>query len=315
MAETVEATSSLNSKPRSRRRNSTNPSCLSFTACFGTSVGVTEPYEKNPPEGFKSRGRKKSLSWFSWSRLRIKKSATKTVPVDSSNNKELQQRDSGDIVDWKSTIVEKNPEKTVVIDQSEIQKAKKEKQGNFHNTILEYRAKVDAISDTSPKSIVIGRKIEPPNSGSQSTSPIHNPNRSKLLMNCQSLPPISFNGRKLTALVGSFKTQAKKPASQGKSPTGKFDPMAGLLVLVVALALLLICGRVCAILCTSLWFYAVPRLIATKSDDGAAANGPISELPDFNSEAYKKKVILEGWLERNHRHAGAGVGVHVSQSP
>jgi hypothetical protein len=62
-------------------------------------------------------------------------------------------------------------------------------------------------------------------------------------------------------------------------------------------------GRICAILCTSAGFYFVPRLRnVTKSDDVVEKN-PNSHDQDYDSEEYKKKVVLEGFLERNH-HIG-----------
>ncbi|XP_010547711.1 PREDICTED: uncharacterized protein At5g23160-like isoform X4 [Tarenaya hassleriana] len=94
------------------------------------------------------------------------------------------------------------------------------------------------------------------------------------------------------------------PNKTGKKPNrvGKFDPVDGMSIIMVTLAIMLIWGRVCAVLCASAWCYFLPRL-----RDAAAAKrkrkrcrGDNSGL-DLNSDAYKRKVILEGFLRRQNR--------------
>lgn len=83
-----------------------------------------------------------------------------------------------------------------------------------------------------------------------------------------------------------------KPAGSSK----RFEPVVGLSVVMVTLVIMVLWGRVCAILCTSAWLYFVPRLISTGGSDGSGSG----DL-DIGSEESKKKVVFEGFLERNHR--------------
>lgn len=77
--------------------------------------------------------------------------------------------------------------------------------------------------------------------------------------------------------------------------------MAEISILVVALAVVIVWGRTCAIVCTSAWLYFIPRL-RTEAKSGVIGRTPAHfSTPEIDSEQYKKKVILEGLLERKHR--------------
>ncbi|KAH0757065.1 hypothetical protein KY290_020558 [Solanum tuberosum] len=79
----------------------------------------------------------------------------------------------------------------------------------------------------------------------------------------------------------------------------------GMSILMVTLLIMLFWGKACAIVCTCAWFYFLPQ-IRTKNE--AVIAGKIDGVAgdvDLNSAEYKKKVVLEGFLERNHR---SGVG-------
>ncbi|KAH0692398.1 hypothetical protein KY285_019495 [Solanum tuberosum] len=79
----------------------------------------------------------------------------------------------------------------------------------------------------------------------------------------------------------------------------------GMSILMVTLLIMLFWGKACAIVCTCAWFYFLPRF-RTKNE--AVIAGKIDGVAgdvDLNSAEYKKKVVLEGFLERNHR---SGVG-------
>nr|XP_033508149.1 uncharacterized protein At5g23160-like [Nicotiana tomentosiformis] len=60
-------------------------------------------------------------------------------------------------------------------------------------------------------------------------------------------------------------------------------------------------NKVCAIICTSAWFYFLPRFRPKNKAVVAGKNGGVAGDVDINSDEYKKKVVLEGFLERNHR--------------
>ncbi|PSS16223.1 hypothetical protein CEY00_Acc13720 [Actinidia chinensis var. chinensis] len=77
---------------------------------------------------------------------------------------------------------------------------------------------------------------------------------------------------------------------------GGYSSNVGLCLLIVSLLVLIVWGKVCAILCTSTWFFLVPRGIRKV---GSPVN--VVDLPEIDSESegYKKRVIMEGLLQRN----------------
>lgn len=97
-------------------------------------------------------------------------------------------------------------------------------------------------------------------------------------------------------------------SNNNKKKKKNLDPLVGMSIIVVTLIIMLFWGRLCAILCTSAWFYFLPRFTSSSAaatataTAGTATASIISDL-DLNSEEYKKKVVLEGFLERNnHRN-------------
>ncbi|KAF3561347.1 hypothetical protein DY000_02019485 [Brassica cretica] len=83
----------------------------------------------------------------------------------------------------------------------------------------------------------------------------------------------------------------------------KFDPVIGISVIVLTLVIMLVWGRLCAILCTSAWCYFLPRLrdAAALSKRKRSGSDGSSCLPDLNSESYKRKVVMDGFLGRQNR--------------
>ncbi|XP_010454599.1 PREDICTED: uncharacterized protein At5g23160-like [Camelina sativa] len=96
-----------------------------------------------------------------------------------------------------------------------------------------------------------------------------------------------------------------------ESRVGNFDPIIGISIIMLTLMIMLMWGRVCAILCTSTWCYFLPRIreAATavgvakrkRSGSGKAESRLFPGDVDLSSEAHKKKVVLEGFLVRQHR--------------
>ncbi|KAI4333752.1 hypothetical protein L6164_018521 [Bauhinia variegata] len=74
---------------------------------------------------------------------------------------------------------------------------------------------------------------------------------------------------------------------------GRSDNSKGLLLLMFSLLVLTLCGKFCAILCTSIWLLVVPR---RSSQSNQPAGFPESKL---DSVQYRKKIIMEGLLDRN----------------
>nr|KYP69464.1 Uncharacterized protein At5g23160 family [Cajanus cajan] len=104
-------------------------------------------------------------------------------------------------------------------------------------------------------------------------------------------------GRRVSSSVQSQRTSKK-----AKNARSSYDPVVGMSVLVVTLVIIIFWGRLCAILCTSLWLYCTPRFrnIGAVNDDDRPHTTKSND-GYFDSEEYKKKVIMEGLLERNHR--------------
>lgn len=78
------------------------------------------------------------------------------------------------------------------------------------------------------------------------------------------------------------------------------DSIVGMSVIVVILALVLIWGKLCAILCTAAWFYTIPKF-RTAVNSNVTANAQESDVLNLNSDEHKRKVVLEGLLQRDHR--------------
>nr|XP_019703316.1 uncharacterized protein At5g23160-like [Elaeis guineensis] len=92
------------------------------------------------------------------------------------------------------------------------------------------------------------------------------------------------------------------PAASHKRPvrTGSLKPGAGIWVMVMTLGVMVFLGRASALICLCSCMYLVP-LLSMGKDGVSDGNGVASREVEMNSEEYKKRVILEGLLERNGR--------------
>ncbi|KAK9275606.1 hypothetical protein L1049_022873 [Liquidambar formosana] len=291
-----------------------------FQGCFGFSAQVSD---KMSPEKVGLANRKKTR-WLSWSRLRSKKSGTKTVPVDATLSEKTSQvienrsstkpksKSKPDKLAPKLQIPSTGPKRpgrqipAAVSDQNAIENTQKTKYGPEQSSILENRNNLDhlesAKNDTCQKRLSFSRKIEAIRTGpgspetkpkSGSTAAVMSPaissparNRDKRAAN---MPPIHSA------------SMVKKSDGKNVAQVGKLDPMVGMSIIMVTLIIMLLWGRLCAILCTSAWFYFIPRIWASVKSNGTTQNKSNSDDVDINSEEYKKKVVLDGFLERNHR--------------
>ncbi|KAF2287288.1 hypothetical protein GH714_039546 [Hevea brasiliensis] len=70
----------------------------------------------------------------------------------------------------------------------------------------------------------------------------------------------------------------KKPRNLNGTSDKKFDPVIGMSIVMITLIIMLLWGRLCAILCTSAWLYFVPRLAAKvkPTPNGTVKNGLVS---------------------------------------
>lgn len=78
------------------------------------------------------------------------------------------------------------------------------------------------------------------------------------------------------------------------SGKGCHSSNTGLCLLLVSLLALIFWGKACAIVCTSMWLFVVPRW---NSGEISLENGGCYRIID--SDEYKKKIIMEGLLERS----------------
>ncbi|KAG6767175.1 hypothetical protein POTOM_028357 [Populus tomentosa] len=92
----------------------------------------------------------------------------------------------------------------------------------------------------------------------------------------------------------------KRPNKENDHQNGKQSdhPFAGMSIIIMTLVLMLVWGKLCAILCTSAWFYFVPRL---RISEDSVSNGLILAESFYDSEEHKKKVVMDGFLERSRR--------------
>lgn len=85
------------------------------------------------------------------------------------------------------------------------------------------------------------------------------------------------------------------------------DSMIGVSIMLSMLIILLIWGRICAILCMSAWLYCLPLLRpvnrAVIVPDHTERK--LAIINHSNSEMHKKKIVLQGLLQRDHKSAFA----------
>ncbi|GMP92558.1 hypothetical protein CsSME_00042728 [Camellia sinensis var. sinensis] len=269
------------SKPRSR-----TSSC--FLGCFGFS-GKVKVSEEIP--------RKKSPRWFSWPRL--KKSDAKTVPVDAA------AAPAGKKITSKHHAPAKIPADSP--EQSEHEKLQKTRHETSQNIILEDNKDLDHVSSTKKntcqKQLSIDRKITVSKiSNSHPSSP---KKKSKVDHTITVLSPSSSPKQKkkqVTNVGENSKSHGNKMLPESDTLIGKFDPVIGLSIIMVTLIIMFVWGRVCAILCTAALFYVVRRFKIVVRSSVSTQNESNQIDSDLNYDEYKKKVVLEGFLERKHRN-------------
>ncbi|KAK3422010.1 hypothetical protein EUGRSUZ_G02576 [Eucalyptus grandis] len=92
---------------------------------------------------------------------------------------------------------------------------------------------------------------------------------------------------------------AQPPPKPRRARPPRLDSVVGMSIIMVTLVIMILWGRLCAILCTAVWFYFIPQLRWwLASERPVKGDGPD---PDLNSEEHKKRVVLEGLLERPRR--------------
>ncbi|KAM7270964.1 hypothetical protein ACFE04_030178 [Oxalis oulophora] len=246
------------------------------------------------------------------SRLRLKNGSTKTVPVVDP---------SGAV---KST--DDPPAKTLNCDESRASKPKlKWKFISRAPYGVEAIAKVETAQDNIVPQTSHGRAVEDINLGNAknldnkvssnaATCSLHKQSKTGSI---QPDPKLVIHNRKGSnkKMRPSISLPVEKQCDNKVMKENKtcpdtgtglglgLDPMVGVSIMIVTLVIMVIWGRLCAILCTAAWLYLVPRFrhaAAQFGADGSTTNGKNnSDL--ISSEEYKKKVILNGFLHRDRK--------------
>lgn len=94
---------------------------------------------------------------------------------------------------------------------------------------------------------------------------------------------------------------SQKPTTLSKKTNGCCSSNVGLYFLLICLVALIFWGKAFAVFCTSTCLFLIPcRFKRVDDRSGVNVNNSVHVI-DVDSEEYKKKVIMEGLLERNNR--------------
>ncbi|KAG6767180.1 hypothetical protein POTOM_028362 [Populus tomentosa] len=275
-------------KPKNARTKFT-----SFLHCFGFSRKAIPSPEKKPTK-------KKHTGLFSWSWVCVKNSGSKTVPLDStvpgSNRTSIASKPNRQ----KPLTNHETPRQTPARVSSD--RAPTELPGETwyrssgQDIILENGKLLDHVETTKDatckKRFSFCRKIDAIRTGTnQPSSPEV---KEKPIRTVSIITATSPN------TAARSRVTIKRPNKENDHQIGKQSdhPFAGMSIIIMTLVLMLVWGKLCAILCTSAWFYFVPRL---RISEDSMSNGLISVESFYDPEEYKKKVVMDGFLERSRR--------------
>ncbi|KAM5566400.1 hypothetical protein ABKV19_014869 [Rosa sericea] len=314
------------------------PKTTTFLGCFRFSSRKTlRSHDYNNKKIIKSR------SWFCWSRFRSKKAAaTKTVvPLDISTVSEKQAIPStlvklepkskhGKfepknevpaatnvveglgvpiqplIVSDKAPNSKQIPPETasdMISLENSTQGSDASKDYTYQKRRLSFRRKVESIRTAAAGGA----------GSSQPGSPVQQENKSRGTVAVISPPATSLpvtpkrprrggGGGGGSSAIPSSARKTWLVSNERTMTTKRLDPLVGMTIIMVTLIIMVLWGRLCAILCTAAWFYLLPRLTQNSNLTTTSSTAGDDHL-DFSSDEYKKKVVLEGFLERNnHRN-------------
>ncbi|KAK7273738.1 hypothetical protein RIF29_14801 [Crotalaria pallida] len=237
--------------------------CTIFLCCFGSPSNKKAAIESTVKDS-DPIPKEKRTSWFSWKRIRIKKnSASKTVPLEAS-----------------------------VPTPVKVHYSKSKSKSTLHHHMSQAPV-IDPPPPTQPPPVL---PVTPYYTPTQTRHGSQGGNNAEEMRQHASPKQAKRQVRRLSSTVQNQTTQMKQ-----KNTRRSYGPVAGMSVVVVTLVIMIFWGRLCAILCTSAWLYFIPRFrMSTFENDNNDLNKKSNEL-DLDSEMYKKKVILEGLLDRNHK--------------
>ncbi|KAD5317131.1 hypothetical protein E3N88_17077 [Mikania micrantha] len=313
---------------------STSSRSSRFLGCFGYSGEMMSLDDVNSS----SRRRNRSRRWISEWNFSCKKSSTKAVHVDFTtvHRKSKPVNEAPANPDTSLT-----KPRVIMVDASHAPATTDEQKINTRkkwtdivkreNGSLRTRRKDTKPADTS----ATGAGVK---STEKKTETVRHPLVSpplKPLTHSKSLPVIKKQKPpKAPTAGGGVEDGVKhKPPQSG----GEFDSIIAMSILLTILVIMVLWGKLCAIFCTSALFFVAPRLVATPdrrsmelhtdrrtnisskislmaNNTGTTRRGWDGEgskpliYPEsqnnlnLESVEYKKKVILEGLLQRDHRN-------------
>ncbi|KAK1274367.1 hypothetical protein QJS04_geneDACA019177 [Acorus gramineus] len=255
------------------------PNRPSFASCFGCVSAAGDVNEKSPTDQARRRPR-----WFSWARFRRRNSGTKTVPVDAPAPAPTRTID----------VVEAEAEAEEI--KTIIETPKKNRRQPSKGTIKDSETQTTRLPSISTKYIT--SRTDSPRIASRSGSPSHSPPSSS--------PPHPFRARPVQP-IGVSRFSGKRETGR----EGKYGPAVGMSVVAVMLVVIILFGRTCAVVCTCALLFCLPRMRQAEPPPPPADGGDggvkwVSGEMDVESEEYKKKVVLEGFLERSRRRPVSG---------
>ncbi|ESQ40763.1 hypothetical protein EUTSA_v10014452mg [Eutrema salsugineum] len=236
-----------------------------FLRCFGFSRKIYSDKPMAPAEygvEKKMKKNKKPSRWFLCSKFRLKNGEIKPAPIEETEKPTSSVEGETDKQTSVPVISRITDRKNIPADDKAVNQETKER-------------KPKDLRD-----ITTDRPIEPLCSSREDTC----------------LNRISNSTR-------HGKPEMKPSRAKTRSRVEKFDPVIGISIIILTLMIMLIWGRLCAILCTSAWCYLLPRLkdAAALAKRKRSSSDGSAYVPDLNSESYKRKVVLEGFLGRQNR--------------
>ncbi|XP_022726413.1 uncharacterized protein At5g23160-like [Durio zibethinus] len=264
-----------------KKTHQTNPRSSCFLGCFGFSK-KKKPLEKT---------------------IQTSVSRTKTVPVVNTEKAESDSKSHmSKMIKKKSDSKLSSEPQSPANHKHSHQNSKANQQLASSNQAARERPNETKLQGPEPNIFLGNKKLLDPTRtgsslpGSPNVKPKTKPKTQAELSHTVSLPLPGRNQR-----VGNPRIHARinlKDELQQKNN----DPVMGMYIIMVTLIIMLVWGRLCAILCTSAWFYFCPRFPTTINNSDITVQRPVNSNDlDLNSEGYKKRVVLEGLLDRNHR--------------
>ncbi|KAI3694062.1 hypothetical protein L1987_77021 [Smallanthus sonchifolius] len=284
--------------------STSSPSSL-FLGCFGYSG------EKIDEVNSSSRRRHRISEWS----FSCKKSTTNIVDHSTGHRKSKSVNDAPAMSDttWEIQVVEEDATLTkkhvIMVDEkhvpatSEEQKTCRKKwtdivkrqNGPFRSRRKDMKpdatsATVAGVESPEKKTVTIPHPfVSTPLKPLTQSKSIPGPKRQKL-------------PKATTAGGGVDKGVVHKTTPLG----GEFDSIIAMSILLAIMVIMVLWGKLCAIFCTCAWFIVAPRLVAVgeRSSTATAERRPqeLENKLNLESVEYKKKVVLEGLLQRNHRN-------------